>query len=112
MRLKIHKVDGTIVHHHALLAKALKGKLVQGYAVCQNQFCWHCWVETPDGEIHDVTKGLTIPIEYQYTLPEGSEELEHEHISGNKQLFELYMNDPKRFWRESPKKVREFKIPK
>ena len=111
LRLQLRKTEGTIVHHNALLAKAVKDtKMVSGYAICQNQACWHCWVEDSDGKKLDVTSGiLSLPFEYASELPEGYKEMEHDQINENKRLYDLYVNDPHRFWKESPKTVREFK---
>jgi len=111
LRLKLRKVEGTIVHHNALLVKAIKGsKMVSGYALCQNQACWHCWVEDSNGKKLDVSSGiLSLPFEYSDTIPDGYQEMEHDNLAENKRLYEVYINDPKTFWKEAPKTVREFK---
>jgi len=111
LRLKLHKTEGTIVHHNAILAKQIKGsRMVSGYALCQNQACWHCWVEDSEGKKYDVSSGiLSMPFEYSSDVPENCKEMEHEMITENKRLFELYKRDPKQFWKEAPKNVREFK---
>lgn len=50
-----------------------------------------------------------IPFEYSETIPEGYEEMVHENIDENKRTFKLYQEDQKQFWKDAPKKVREFK---
>jgi hypothetical protein len=102
LRLKLHKVKGTVVQHNALLAREVKGKLVQGYVLCENQACWHCWVEK-DGERLDVTHGMSLPVEYVQKIPDGYTEMKHANIILNKLQYELYENDPKAFWKECPK---------
>jgi hypothetical protein len=110
LRLKLRKVEGSIVHHNAILARASKGKLVEGYVLCIKQACWHCWVDK-DGERMDVYSQMpgAIPFEYSETIPEGYEEMIHENIDENKRAFKLYQENPKQFWKDAPKKVREFK---
>jgi hypothetical protein len=109
LRLKLHKVDGTIVHHNALLRRIIpKGQLVQGYSLCDNEACWHCWVVDAQGEIFDVGKQLGIQYTYSDHVPEGYKEMEHEMIEKNKKLYQLYIDDPIKFWKQAPTKVKNF----
>jgi|CryBogDrversion2_11_1035321.scaffolds.fasta_scaffold07733_2 hypothetical protein len=109
LRLKLRKTEGTIVHHNALLSRSIKdSKLVAGYALCMNQACWHCWVEGPDGTKYDVTREI-VPFEYSTEVPEGYQQMSHELIDKNIELFKLYTDDRKQFWKDAPKSVRDFK---
>ena len=75
------------------------------------QACWHCWVKTEDGKRLDIYSQMqgALPFEYSETIPEGYEEMTHENIDENKRIFNIYQDDQRQFWKDAPKKVREFK---
>ena len=109
LRLKLHKIVCSIVYQNALLQKSIHGsRLVEGYTLCENQACWHCWVIGPDDVIYDVGKSLNISYTYSDSIPEGSTEMKHEQIDNNKDLFKLYTEDIKKFWKDAPIKVKKF----
>ena len=62
LRVKMHNVSGTVVHHNALLKrfleqKGVKCELVKGYCVIAEtkEACEHYWVHVPD------PKDLSLP---------------------------------------------------
>lgn len=109
LRLKLHKVQCSIVHQNALLKRAVpNSRLVEGYSLCEDQACWHCWVVGPDGTIYDVGKSLDISYTYSDTIPEGYKEMKHDQLEENKSLYKLYIDDPKQFWKNAPSSVNNF----
>ena len=130
LRLKLRKVGGSIVHHVALLKKALdqqglKTRLVKGFCVIEDtkEACEHYW-------IRDETSGLDIDIAFQVaclrtpelmalrpvlleTLPPGltrSDEAENMIREENNRLYDLYQEDSKAFWHEAPRDVVAFPL--
>ena len=109
LRLKLHKVNCSIVHQNALLKRAVaNSRLVEGYSLCDKEACWHCWVVGPDGVIYDVGKSLNISYTYSDTIPEGYNEMKHEQLEENKSLYKLYIDDQKMFWKNAPSSVNNF----
>jgi hypothetical protein len=121
MRMKLHKVEGTVVHHCAILKKILAEKsiaarVVHGYCVSPGEICEHYWVRTEDEGL-DLDIGYELACLYNPDLAslrtvlledfpvelEGTEVLRQED---NQRLFELYETDQVTFWKESPKSVR------
>ena len=129
MRMKLHKVTGTVVHHCAILKKLLaeKGvdsKVIHGYCISPGEVCEHYWVRTID-------EGLDLDIGYELAClynPEllalktvlmedfpidlkGADGKEPEVLrqEDNQRIFELYETDPVTFWKESPKDVKTFR---
>ena len=54
-RLKLHKIEGTVVHHCAILVKILRAdeieaRIIHGYAITPGEICEHYWVRVePEG---------------------------------------------------------------
>jgi hypothetical protein len=130
MRMKLHKVGGSPVHHCAILAKQLaqigiSTKMVKGYCVIPQtkEACTHYWLrETESGLDLDVGFAVAClrtpelaaihPVLLE-ELPEGmtrSDENETEITSENQVLFDLYHKDIKEFWRVAPGDVKGFSI--
>jgi hypothetical protein len=130
LRLKLRKVGGSIVHHVALLKKALdnqglKTRMIKGFCVIEDtkEACEHYW-------IRDETSGLDLDIAFQVaclrtpelmalrpvlleTLPPGltrSDEAENMIREENNRLYDLYQEDSKAFWHEAPKDVVTFPL--
>lgn len=128
LRIKLHKVSGSIVHHVALLKKTLDTKgipceVVKGYCIIEEtkEACEHYWVRS---------EGLDLDVAFQVaclrnnelmalkpvlleSLPLGlvrSDEGEIQILSENSRLFELLLEDSKAFWREAPKDVATFPV--
>jgi hypothetical protein len=122
LRIKLHKVPGSVVQHTALLKKGLelKGiecKMIKGYCIIPEtkEACVHYWVQT-------VLEGLDLDIGFTIAklrtpelaalhtilvdeLPDGFERSDAEAgeiTSENERLFVLYHKDPKTFWKEAP----------
>jgi hypothetical protein len=123
LKLKMHKVGGTAVHHVALLIRALeaqgtKSEMVRGYCVipATKEACDHYWVRTEEGldldVAFEVAKLRSPELETLHpvlleTLPEGLVRSDKDEIlirDENERLFELFRSDQKKFWLESPTK--------
>jgi hypothetical protein len=129
LRLKVHRVGGAVVHHVALLKKALdhkgiKTRMIKGYCVIEDtkEACEHYWLRTEEGLDLDI--GFTVarlknpelmalvPVLLE-TLPPGlnrSDAEESRILDENRRLFELFESDPKAFWREAPRDVATFPL--
>lgn len=125
MRIKLHKVGGSVVHHCALLQRALehegiKARVVKGICIVPRtrEICEHYWVRTEDDGL-DLDIGYEVGCLYSPelmavdtvlldTVPEGftKPETDPENI----RLFELYMSDPRTFWLEAPMKNKNILI--
>ena len=130
LRLKMHNVGGGVVHHVALLKKALdfqgvNTKIIKGYCVIEDtkEACEHYWVR-------DLATGLDFDVAFAVarlrtpelmairpvlmdTLPPGltrSDQEAMEILAENSRLFDLYESSPKDFWREAPKEVSAFHV--
>ena len=124
MRMKLHKVGGTVVHHCAILKKLLaekgiQSRIVHGYCVSPGEVCEHYWVRTEDEGL-DLDIGLELACLYSPELtglrtmlcedyPEGLGDVEVLRQEDNQRLFELHDTDPVTFWKESPRDVRTFR---
>jgi hypothetical protein len=128
-RMKLHKIDGTVVHHCAILVKVLRAddvqaRIVHGYAVTPGEICEHFWVRVePEGLDMDI--GWELARLYSPELSNMRIVLAEEFPAGlkdkdgqepdvlrqpqNRDLFELWETDPKTFWNEAPKNVRTFR---
>ena len=134
LRLKLHKVGGTIVHHVALLKRALDAKglqceMVKGYCIIEEtkEVCDHYWVRVPDP---DGGPALDLDVAFQVaclrspelmalrpvlveTLPQGLTRSDSEEFlirEENRRLFELFQADAKAFWLEAPREVATFPV--
>jgi len=130
LRLKLHKVGGTIIHHIALLKRSLdqkgfKTKMVKGWCVIQEtkEACEHYWLRELDTGL-DLDIGFAVaklrspelmalrPVLLE-SLPLGLCRSDSEETlirAENCRLFDLYQSDPKAFWRESPRDVVSFHV--
>jgi hypothetical protein len=122
LRIKLHKIHGSVVQHAALLKKGLEMKgiqcnLVKGYCVIPEtkEACAHYWVQTvPEGldlDIgYEVAKLRSPELEALHTilldeLPPGFERSDADALEitrENERLFDLYHTNPKAFWKEAP----------
>jgi hypothetical protein len=130
LRLKLHNVSGTVIHHIALLKRSLDQKgfrteMVNGWCVIEEtkEACEHYW-------LRDIDTGLDIDIGFAVaklrnaelmalrpvlleSLPPGLNRSDSEETlirAENRRLFDLYQSDPKAFWREAPKDVSSFHV--
>lgn len=130
LRLKMHNVSGSVVHHVALLKKSLdqqnfQTEMIKGFCVIPEtkEACDHYWVrEKQTGLDFDVAFEIAKlrspelqalhPVLLE-SLPQGltrSDEKETMIREENERLFELFQQDPKVFWRESPRDVLNFRL--
>ena len=130
LRLKLHNVSGTVIHHIAVLKRLLdqrgfRTEMVKGWCVIEEtkETCEHYW-------LRDIDTGLDIDIGFAVaklrnaelmalrpvlleTLPPGLNRSDSEETlirAENCRLFDLYQADPKAFWREAPKDVSSFHV--
>ena len=129
MRMKLHKISGSVVHHCAVLKKLLaekgiKSTVVHGYCISPGEICEHYWVRTDDEGL-DLDIGYELACMYNPDLASLKTFLSEEFPPGlkdangkepevlrqedNTRLFELYETDPVTFWKEAPKDVRTFR---
>ena len=128
LRLKIHNVPGTVIHHLALLKrsldqKGLKTTMIKGWCVIEEtkEACEHFWLRDDDSGL-DLDLGFAVaklrtpelmalrPVLLE-TLPPGltrSDSGETLIRAENCRLYDLFRSDPKAFWRETPREVTSF----
>jgi len=128
LRLKIHNVPGTVIHHLALLKRSLDQKgaktvMVKGWCVIEQtkEACEHYWLREVDTGL-DMDLGFAVaklrtpelaalhPVLLE-SLPPGLTRSDSEETlirAENSRLFDLFQENPKAFWRESPREVTSF----
>lgn len=122
MRMKLRKVEGSVVHHCALLCRLLdvKAHVVKGFCVSPGDVCEHYWVRT-DEEGLDLDIGMAYATLFSPELasmrtmlleeiPSELANIEVKKQDDNERLYELYTTDPKTFWAEAPASVRTFRL--
>ena len=130
LRLKMHNVTGSVVHHVAILKRALDQQgiaceMIKGFCVIMEskEACEHYWIrETSSGLDFDVAFAVAKlrspelqalhPVLLE-SCPQGlihSDEKETQIREENTRLFELLQRDPKAFWHEAPRDVKEFRV--
>ena len=135
LRLKVHKIGGTVVHHVAILKRALDQQkvaceIVKGFCVIMEskEVCEHYWVRLPNPQGSSPSLDLDVafavaklkspelqalhPVLLE-SCPPGlthSDEKEVLIREENSRLFELFQRDSKAFWREAPKDVAGFRV--
>ena len=122
MRMKLRKVEGSVVHHCALLCRLLdvKAHVVKGFCVSPGDVCEHYWVRT-DEEGLDLDIGMAYATLFSPELasmrtmlleeiPSELANIEVKKQDDNARLYELYTTDPKTFWAEAPVSVRTFRL--
>jgi hypothetical protein len=129
LRLKLHKTSGSVVHHVALLKRALEqqgvpAQIVKGFCVIPEtkEACEHYWVRSDEGLDLDV--GFEVarlknpelmalrPVLLE-SLPPGltrSDQGETMILEENQRLYDLHQANPKEFWREAPRDVATFHV--
>ena len=128
LRLKIHNVPGTVIHHLALLKRSLDQKgaktvMVKGWCVIEQtkEACEHYWIRDEETGL-DMDLGFAVaklrtpelaalhPVLLE-SLPPGLTRSDSEETlirAENSRLFDLFQENPKAFWRESPREVTSF----
>ena len=136
LRLKVHNIGGTVVHHVAILKRALDQQkiaceMVKGFCVIMEskEVCEHYWVRLPAGNQDGSLPSLDLDVAFAVATlkspelqalcpvlleecPPGlihSDEKEEAIRNENSRLFELFQRDSKAFWRESPPDVSGFR---
>ena len=128
LRLKVHNVPGTVIHHLALLKRSLDQKgtktvMVKGWCVIEQtkEACEHYWLREVDTCL-DMDLGFAVaklrtpelaalhPVLLE-NLPPGLTRSDSEETlirAENSRLYDLFQENPKAFWRESPREVTSF----
>ena len=128
LRLKIHNVPGTVIHHLALLKRSLDQKgaktvMVKGWCVIEQtkEACEHYWLRDEETGL-DMDLGFAVaklrtpelaalhPVLLE-NLPPGLTRSDSEETlirAENSRLYDLFQENPKAFWRESPREVTSF----
>ena len=128
LRLKVHNVPGTVIHHLALLKRSLDQKgtktgMVKGWCVIEQtkEACEHYWLREVDTGL-DMDLGFAVaklrtpelaalhPVLLE-NLPQGLTRSDSEETlirAENSRLFDLFQENPKAFWHESPRGVTSF----
>lgn len=128
VRIKIHNVPGTVIHHLAILKRSLDQKgigtaMIKGWCVIEetSEACQHYW-------LRDVKTGFDLDLGFAVaalrtpelmalrpvlleTLPPGLTRSDSEEKlirEENLRLYELYQADPKAFWNGAPREVTSF----
>lgn len=125
LRLKLHKVKGSVVHHCALFQRVLAqqgiaAQVIKGLCVVPQtrEICEHFWVRSDDEGL-DFDVGYAVGCLHSPELASVTTILLTESPDGfakpdtdpeNVRLFELYQKDPKTFWAEAPAEVRNFNV--
>lgn len=125
LRLKLHKVKGSVVHHCALFQRMLAAQgtsahVIRGFCVVPQtrEICEHFWVRT-DKEGLDFDIGYAVGCLQTPELASVDTILLTEPPDGftkpdtdpeNLRLFDLYQTDPKTFWADAPVEVRNFNV--
>ncbi len=129
LRLKLWNTSGHVMHHVALLKKALDlqgvpAHVVKGYCIIEEskEACEHYWVRAEPGLDLDIAFTVATlknpelmalrPVLLE-TLPLGLTRSDSEEIlirEENRRLFELFSADPRAFWLEAPKDVATFRV--
>ena len=118
MRIKLHRLSGTVVHHCALLRRMLpfESQLIKGYCVSPGDVCEHYWVRVGDLDLdigYEVACLYTPELRDLQTMlvekiPDELKHVEVKRQDDNERLYELYITDPGTFWSEAPVDVRRF----
>jgi hypothetical protein len=128
LRLKVHNVPGTVIHHLALLKRSLDQKgtntvMVKGWCVIEQtkEACEHYWLREVETGL-DMDLGFAVaklrtpelaalhPVLLE-NLPPGLTRSDSEETlirAENSRLYDLFQETPKAFWRESPREVTSF----
>lgn len=128
LRLKLRGTSGQVVHHVALLKKALdlqgiRSQMVKGFCVIEEtkEACEHYWVRVDDLDL-DVAfmvarlknrELMALHPVLLETLPPGLTRSDSAEIlirEENRRLYDLFVSDPRAFWREAPKDVATFHV--
>lgn len=111
--LKLYKIQPTGVLPPALYNEYCKGELVQGYMQISNyDYAWHIWVEKDDMKIdmNKILYTLYNPEYKNFNIPLITKKPEKfDKVDHLIQEWDLYNNDPAKFWNLMPHNVKKFK---
>ena len=105
MRCKLHRVNSVYTPYifHELNPNT---RLIQGWVLCEGQWCWHGWCDDTEGNILDPIQKIH-GIDLTYSVQEPPTEWEKEQSAVD--LFDSYQKDQRNFWRNQPKPIQTFR---
>lgn len=127
LRLKVHNIGGSVVHHVAILKRALDQQkiaceMVKGFCVIMEtkEVCEHYWVRSSGLDLDvgfEVAKLKCPELQALHPVlleecPPGLNHSDEKEVSirnENSRLFDLFQQDSKAFWRETPRDVSGFR---
>lgn len=129
LQIKLRRTSGAIIHHIAILKRILEQKgntmnMIKGFCIIPEtkEACEHYWLRDPDTGL-DIDMGFMVaklkspelaaihPV-LLLTLPPGLTRSDQEETlirEENQRLYDLFLSDPKGFWREAPRDVVTFR---
>lgn len=129
LRLRLHNIKYGVIYDCALFKKSLEKdgiqcNLIKGFCVIEEtrEACQHYWVRTKEGldldigfttaSMHNPELMALKPVLLESLPPSltRSDLAESRILEENSRLYELYLSDPKAFWREAPKPVTAFSV--
>lgn len=119
LKYRVKKLNCSVIHQCALFIDFLRhngftGKIVKGFCTCAAAACRHYWVEVDDQRI-DVSREISkfhtpelefIPVNLSEEIDEKMKRIDLEDpkiVEEHERLYDLWVEDYKKFWKESPK---------
>jgi hypothetical protein len=112
LKVKLNKLEHESVFIQAHLCELMNQEgatLVEGSCTVYGDSCYHVWIEDKDGRVTDVTRKLF----KEFDVPDFK--LSRDMAPGLQKdqktadLFELYRDEPKEFWKKASKKFLDFR---
>lgn len=120
LHLRLNKLDNSGIFPPIILNELLihKGftdcKLKQGFISLNNEgHCWHIWNENNENKVIDINQEIACRLNEYFRNVEFNLSTDvPEKFDKNDDYvaqWELYNNDKKKFWKEQPMKIRDFR---
>ena len=116
LKMRLHKIHECGIPSSLIWHEVSKCKeLVSGYLIIDGRACWHIWSVNANDEVEDM--GLKLAeladpgfknIQIQRVM-DPPENMEIDRDNDVIEQFELYQNDPKKFWKCVDMKVQNFR---
>lgn len=112
LKVKLNKLEHDSVFIQALLCELMNqdgATLVEGTCTVYGDSCYHVWIEDKDGRVTDVVRklfdGFDVP-DFKVSK-EMAPGLQKDRVTAD--LFELYRDEPREFWKKASKKFLDFR---
>lgn len=119
LHLKLNKLTSTgilppILLHEILVHKGFKNyKLKQGFMSAGPEHCWHIWIAGDDDDVIDINHDLVFEKHeiFKHIKCDLSTEVPEKFDKNDEfvHMWELYNEDKKKFWKEQPMNVKNFR---